>query len=479
MSYDRLRAVDEQGNPVPGGYSNLIGLHTTGYYYRGSDNNTDYTLTADLTSQLTKTWQIKAGGDFTYYNLDRFQEAKAFNAIEAKTYNPYEGNLYAQTKLEFKGLIMNLGLRYDFYNPNDVVYLDPFDPFDIYRSQLEEREPDPQVRDTKTFGQFSPRLGISHPISEKTVLHFSYGHFFQRSTFGDYGEGTQVSGILNTYLVNDQTPIPYNLGNRELSPRKTVAYEVGIEHNIGGVVANVTAFYKDITKTVRSVTVFTLSGGRYLTSGNGDYGDAKGVEISLRKPLSGYWGGYFNYVWSTGIYGRSGDPDVIAPPNSNIQVGTVYDIGDFIAYDPPRLKLGMTLATPAGFEPLFGILSNIQLSFDYQVYYPHERIASNVFAEAGKQYLRYADKNANIRLRKEFDLLGVKPALFIEVRNAFNNTNENIDAVKSSPAEDRAKFINSGFSVFPSTQTDGSPFPDVITYRNLPRRVFIGASIGF
>ncbi|TFG95108.1 MAG: hypothetical protein E4H13_13845, partial [Calditrichales bacterium] len=128
---DRLRAKDADGNPIPGGYSNLIGMHTTGYFYRGEDKNTDYTFSTDLTSQLTKTWQMKAGVDFTYYNLDRFQEAKAFYAIEDQVYNPYEGNLYFQTKLEFTGLIMNFGLRYDFYNPNDKVYLDPFDPFDL------------------------------------------------------------------------------------------------------------------------------------------------------------------------------------------------------------------------------------------------------------------------------------------------------------------------------------------------------------
>ena len=478
-AYDRLRAVDEYGNPIPEGYNNLIGLHTTGYYYRGEDKNTDYTLTADLTSQISRSWQIQAGGDFTYYNLDRFQQAKAFNAIEDAVYNPYEGNIYFQTKLEFKGLIMNLGLRYDFYNPNDLVYLNPFDPFDIYGSITEERPQNPETKDTKSFGQLSPRIGISHPISEKTVLHFSYGHFFQRSTFGNYGEGTYVTGILNTYLAGDDVLAPYNLGNRELNPRKTVAYELGIEHSIGGIVADVTAYYKDETNTVRSITVFTLDGGRYLTAGNGDYGDSKGVEISVRKPLSGFWGGYLNYTWSTGITGRSGDPDVIAPPGSNVQVGTIYDIGDFINYDPPRLKLGITLATPRDFSPLLGLLSNVQLSFDYQVYYPHERIASHVFSEAGTQYIRYADKNANIRLRKEFNIGGFRPAVFIEVRNAFNNTNENIDVVKASSPEDRVNFINSRFSVFPDVQTNGAPFPDMTIYRNLPRRLYIGAAIGF
>ncbi len=478
---DRLRARDAFGNPITEAFSNFVGLHTTGYFYRGRDKNTDLTFSADLTSQLNKYWQIKAGGDFTYYILDRQQEAKAFNVIEDEVYHPYEGNLYFQNKLEFEGLIMNLGLRYDFYNPNNKIYLDIFDPFDLYDSAIEGREPNPETKPTSLFGQLSPRLGISHPISDNTVLHFSYGHFFQRASFGDYGEGYEVFGILNTYRTNPTfgQPAPFNLGNRELKPRKTVAYELGIERNFGGLVAEVTAFYKDITNTVRTVTVITRSGGRYLTSGNGDYGDAKGVEISLRKPLTGIWGGYLNYSWSTGISGRSGDPDVIAPPGSNVQVGQVFDIGDFILYDPIRLKFGVIIATPRDFSPLGGLLSNMQLSMDYQIYYPHSQIANDVFSEAGRQFLRPPDRNADIRLRKEFRWLNLRPALFVEVRNAFNDKWVNLNIVKSASPEDRVRFINSNFTAFPERNPDGSPFPDQIQFRNLPRVWAFGLALGF
>jgi outer membrane receptor protein involved in Fe transport len=479
--FDRLRARDENGNPISGGFSNLIGLHTTGYYYRGEDNNTDLTFSGDFVSQITKRWQIKSGGDFTYYILDRFQEGKAFNVLEDEVYHPYEGNLYFQNKLEFEGLIMNLGLRYDFYNSNNDIYTEIFDPFDLFDSVVEGRDPNPETKPSPLFGQLSPRIGISHPISESTVLHFSYGHFFQRASFGDYGEGTEVTGILNTYRTNPEfgQPQPFNLGNRELKPRKTVAYELGIERNFSGLVAEVTAFYKDITNTIRTVTVITRSGGRYLTSGNGNYGDAKGVEISLRKPLTGFWGGYLNYSWSTGIEGRSGDPDVIAPPGSNVQVGQIFDVGDFILYDPVRLKFGVIAATPVDYSPLGGLLSNIQLSLDYQIYYPHRRIANDVFSESGQQFLRPPDRNADIRLRKEFRLMNLRPALFVEVRNAFNDKWVNLNLVKSGSPEDRVRFINSNFEVFPATNLDGSPFPDVIQYRNLPRTWAFGVALGF
>lgn len=477
---DNLRATNEFGGSIPGGYSNLIGLYTSGYYYRGRDENLDWTLSADMTSQLNTRWQIKGGGDFSYYILDRFQEAKAFNAIEQAKYSPYEGNLYFQNKLEFEGLIINAGLRYDFYNPNDENFDDLFDPFGSFGKAPGEPGT-PQKSPTKTYGQLSPRLGVSHPISENTVLHFSYGHFFQRANFGDYGEGTSVLGILNTYLTDPGTGIyaPYNLGNRNLKPRKTVEYEIGIEHNIGGIVADITAYYKDITNTVRTITVFTREGARYYTSGNGDYGDSKGIEISLRKPLTGFWGGYLNYTYTAGINGRSGDPVIIAPPGSNIQIGQILNIGDVVVYDRPRLKFGITFITPPDLDFLGGIFSNVQFAIDYQAYYPNKNIASDVFSEAGSQFQRAADKNADIRIRKEFDFGFIKPAFFIELRNAFNDKWTNVDIVKSASPEDRVRFINSNFESFPETKTNGAPFPDQLMYRNLPRQVTLGVAISY
>jgi outer membrane receptor protein involved in Fe transport len=480
-SYDYIRAVDSLGDPISGGYNDLVGFNTTGYYYRGRDENQSLTLTGDIISQVNKFWQIKGGTGFTYFTLKRYQDSKAFNAIEDETYRPYEGYAYFQNKLEFEGLIMNIGLRYDFYNVNDIVYVNPFDPLDIYGAYLTNSVPVPLTKKTSTYGQFSPRIGISHPISENTVLHFSYGHFFQRANFGDYGEGYEVTGLLNTYL-NKSTggyPAPFNLGNRLLQPRKTVEYEVGIQHNIKGLVIDVTAFYKDITNTVRNVTVYVEGGGKYLTDGNGDYGDAKGVEISIRKPLTQYWGCYLNYSWSTGIQGRSGAPDIIVAPGADVQAGAPQNIGDALVFIPSKLKFGFTVATPSDVSLLGGIFSNMQFSLDDQIYYPNTNIGSDVFPEAGKLYVRPAYKNVDLRIRKEFDIGALRPAIFLEVRNAFNDQWVNLDIVKSAAPADRVKFINSGFRIFPEKNTDGSVFTNQLAYYNLPRQIIFGINVGF
>jgi hypothetical protein len=84
-----------------------------------------------------------------------------------------------------------------------------------------------------------------------------------------------------------------------------------------------------------------------------------------------------------------------------------------------------------------------------------------------------------MRIRKEFDFGFIKPAFFIELRNAFNDKWTNVDIVKSASPEDRVKFINSSFETFPETKTNGAPFPDQLMYRNLPRQITLGVAISY
>ena len=76
---------------------------------------------------------------------------------------------YIQDKMEYSSMIMNLGVRYDAFVPSDssisnLVY--------------------PEAGKTKANNKImvSPRVGVSLPITEKGIFHFSYGHFYQMPT---------------------------------------------------------------------------------------------------------------------------------------------------------------------------------------------------------------------------------------------------------------------------------------------------------
>ncbi len=105
--------------------------------------------------------------------------------------HPYEGAAYVQDKIEVGGMVVNAGLRLDFFNANKNVSSDIYDPLMISALTpgnsgtigLVGYRPDgsgPGYTRTPTRYAISPRLGISHPITETTVLHFMFGIFNQR-----------------------------------------------------------------------------------------------------------------------------------------------------------------------------------------------------------------------------------------------------------------------------------------------------------
>ncbi|HTY58855.1 MAG TPA: TonB-dependent receptor [Bacteroidota bacterium] len=456
---------------VPGGNQDNIGYHTAGYYDRHEDRNTTWTASGYYSSQMSRYLQLKSGAEFTYYNLDHYNESKLPPRVDDGIYNPYQGAAYAEGKLEFTGFIMNLGLRYDFYNDNDVVYTSFFDPLGspAGKSQL--------------FSQLSPRLGISHPIDEYTVLHFSYGHFFQRPPFGDYGEGNndeQAVGTLTTFRVIGSGD-PWVLGNRDVKPEHTIAYELGIERNFfDEFVLGVTAYYKDIRNLIQAIAVVDPPRETYRTNANADYADVRGFEVSLRKqPVSHSWGttwGYLNFTTQVGINGRSGYPQAITP------TGPLYPAsGDYIVHNNPRLKAGLYYETPASWDFLAGALSGLSVSVDYQAVLPNDQLLSDYIAlDNGQKAVRPLNQNTNLKVRKDFAFGhgGIKLGVYAEIRNLFDNKWINIDVFNNSASSaDKQHIADSGFSWLPSFDAHGTPILDLAKYVNLPRAVIFGATI--
>ena len=70
--------------------------------------------------------------------------------------------------------------------------------------------------------QFSPRIGLSHPITERSIIYFSYGHFFQNPEYSIFYSNTRNLDPSNLGELTFGS-----VGNRGIKPKKTVAYEVG------------------------------------------------------------------------------------------------------------------------------------------------------------------------------------------------------------------------------------------------------------
>ena len=112
-------------------------------------------------------------------------------------------------------MVINLGLRYDYFNPNTFYPSNDRNPL----NQISQVESSENLK-ARIQTNISPRFGLAYQIADQAVLHFSYGHFFQIPPM--YAMYANSSWLIPT--TNFQTI----LGNPNLEAEKTITYELGL-----------------------------------------------------------------------------------------------------------------------------------------------------------------------------------------------------------------------------------------------------------
>jgi outer membrane receptor protein involved in Fe transport len=201
-------------------------------------------------------------------------EAQGRSANIFHNYAPQTA-FYVQDRWEYKGMVVNMGLRYDLFSPGSGV--------DVL---LRAEGVDPTIDRFKQA--LSPRLGLAFPITDRDVFHFHYGRFIQAPA--------------NNFLFQTQDPNAGvgTLGNPDLRPEITISYQAGVKHQFSEhVVGDFALFYKDIYDLISSATAIdTISGnqfGRYI---NKAYASARGLEFTLARQFADNYGGQVAYTFS-------------------------------------------------------------------------------------------------------------------------------------------------------------------------------------
>ena len=267
-------------------YFRNIGLGTE--FYSLADpvevtNNRTETFNArwDLTWQIGNSNEVRTGVDLKKHNLnyfDVYDPKRIAPYITIFNKHPVEGAAYVQDKIELSSLVISVGLRFDYADQRSPFRSNPLDSTVIVPS--------------KAKTQWSPRLGVAHPISDRTALHFSYGHFFQNPDYERLYENSQ-------YDVHVSQPI---FGQPNLDAERTTEYEVGITHQFSSnFTASFTAYYKDITGLIGTQYYPPFLDGRYVgyyLYVNEAYANDKGFEVRLTMRRSKYVAGSLTYTYS-------------------------------------------------------------------------------------------------------------------------------------------------------------------------------------
>ena len=266
-------------------------------YWRQTES-VQYLVKANLESQITNHHQVRSGIEFKNHEVFRHRIGMAPRTnIEFFKFTPIEFAAYLQDKVEYSFMILKVGLRLDYFDPRADAYPDPSDVLRVYTTtsgSAEYKTVDKVA--VSPHIQLSPRIGLAHPISDKTSIYFAYGHFFQIPRFYDIYRNDALKDI----LANDAL-----VGNPALKPEKTVSLEVGLQQEISADWGlNLTAYSKDISNLISSYYYFV--GRDYTIFTNADFGRVQGIDVTLDKRFSNYYS--FRLTYSL-MYAQGNESD--------------------------------------------------------------------------------------------------------------------------------------------------------------------------
>ncbi len=408
---------------------------------------------------------------------------------------PSFGAAYIQDNVTFSGMIANLGLRFDWWFPGEYVER-AVDDTTVVTIPDETRER--FYEDTYGFfgrrwkGRISPRIGISHPISNNQMLFFSYGHFNKRP---------KPQFIYAKLGPNSAKSTFQKFGNPNLDLETTVAYELGIRQKFTeNDVFSVTAYYKDIFDYVTTISVKgegRLSGKSFITYLNLDYARVRGLELEYRKRAGRYLTGRVSGTYSLATGKSSSSQDAYLVARGQLDEKPIGETN--LVWDRPwQLTADLNLDVPAQAEPElfgFGLPSDWSLAarFFFQAgkrYTPYIatgdsladgrpefiRDQENLYSELG-QHWHWVD----LSFAKYFTFAGLKQSIEIEFLNVFDRRNANI----LNPVTGRAYELGDPVPLswndpfYADRQAPVKPYPFNPARYLSPRNIRVGINVVF
>ena len=483
------------------------------------------TFKTELTSQYNKHHQVKLGTEYrktsiTYNNLsvlqssytqydpvvrepedneihDSFQSMNnPFTGDPLDGRHPVEFSAYMQDKIEMDDMVVNLGVRYDYFNSQfwvlndfrDPNYLSPVIPinrwhdtngdgeitedemgFENLKTTDERLESnasgDPWYEKATPKTQLSPRFALAFPITDKGYLHFSYGHFFQNPSFSFIYDNPE-------FEVPAASGVNSTMGNANMEPQRTTQYEVGFSQQIGRDIGiELTGYYKDI-RNLNSTEIKNsfIAGDRYGVYVNKDHANSKGITMALSKRSRQNFSGNLDYTYS------------ISEGNASDPTAAFYDEQSDI--EPEKMLVPLdwdqrhTINGTATYHPIKS--SGVSIIFSYGSGFPYTTTNTQgqrtSFENNGRKPATY-----NVDLRGFFNFTlskALQLTAHINVYNLFDIRNE------------LTVYGDTGRSSYSLTPTYTPQFSGpglnsldeyliVPTYFSAPRQIKLGFSISF
>ncbi len=453
-------------------------------------------------------------------------------------YEPIYYGGYVQDKIEFRDIVLNLGLRVDVFDNNQRVFKDKFARRPIvraaesgaalppgiggnfavyfsgdnvvgyrdldgnfYDSQGQPtnsgdillnglvRQSDSQItedmfEDYEPQVTWMPRIGVSFPVTDQALFFASYGVVSQRPSGRNFAS---INSLQGTGGAN----------NNNLLPETTTKYELGFRQRVGARSAlTISGFFHQINNLIQLRNLRDASPSGYSRYENVDFGTVKGLELGYDLRRTQGIAINANYTLSFADGTGSGDRTTSTivwidetPPNFISPL-------DFDQRHKLNLSLDYRLGSGEG-PTIFGskllenfginILATAGSGFPYtgvvEPFPVNASRAANPRGAINQDRMPWTNR-VDLRVDRRFPLGGANLTAFLWVQNLFDTQNtQNVWRFSGLPDDDGflatpngAQFLS---SAVPASETLYQHRNRILSYVGLPRLTRLGVRIDF
>jgi len=426
---------------------------------------------------------------------------------------PMQFSTYLMDKIEYNDLIVNAGLRIDYFDSDDKELSDPADPEVDQGTQMIAES---AWEDVDPYIEISPRLGFSFPTDEKTVFYMQFGKFVQMPSldnmyFSNYQMARQI--VWQGY---------YFIGalGFGLEPIRTTSYEVGLRRQISENAAfDVCAFYKNVKGLIEIIKQLpsptSAIPGYYDRFANGDFQTTKGLEFRLTLRRMNRLSGQINYTLTDAEGTASNSASNQGASYNNTILPTTINPLDFSQTHVGSINLDYRFGKDDG-GPILEQLG-VNLLFNFSSGHPFTYVYVPPGGQvdpytAGVDYMRdtrwrLAEEavgssitpwtfTTDLRLDKSIDIGPIKATAYVIVNNLFNRKNMVNVYERTGNASDDGFLSDPNNSATTVAGYGEQDYMDMYTVINLenaqaywdivgrelygtPRQIFFGIKIAF
>jgi hypothetical protein len=321
-------------------------------------------------------------------------------------------------------------------------------------------------KEAKARTAFSPRVGLSFPLTEQSALWFNAGRYTKNPEYNNVyqnsGVGT-VAGPADGFCAANEVkpgttechpPLTYNnpsfIGNPNLLLEQSTSYEIGYSANVGRNYAiSVSVFNQDqsgLTGTrannaIQDIgsTYNGVSLPSYTIAVNQDFSTSRGIQAQLRRAVGrgSIWGYDINYSWSRATVNAP-------PPDRNTEAADAGELNQGTTLREQTSGNDQGNSFNATFQLQFrqndvpkvwgaSALKNTSFALTYQwrqgsVYTPNRNagqsgIVNSITSSDVNTGRGPATQNASLQFHKDLAFGNARYGIIVNVTNIFNIRN--------------------------------------------------------